>query len=130
MRKSLYVALCAAAALAPLGSAQASGGVIVSVSTPEFGFRFGAPVYAPPIYAPIPVVVNAPVYATPLLVRPLVVVPPPRPLYRRPVIVTPRVIYAPASGPRPRRAHPHGAAPDYEPAYGQQAAYRMPWGPR
>ncbi len=61
MKKPVLFAL--AVALAPL-SAQAGGGVSISVSTPEFGFRIGAPFFhGAPVFVPAPVVVAAPVYA-------------------------------------------------------------------
>lgn len=129
MKKPLLVALFAAATLAPIGAAQAGGGVFVSVSTPEFGFRIGAPVYSPPVYAPVyvPPVYVPPVYIPPMpmprvYAPPVVVVPPPRVIYQ-PVVVSPRVAYRPVYAPRPRFDHRHFDAP-----YEQQAAYRVPPG--
>jgi hypothetical protein len=113
MKKPLLIALFAAAAFAPLGAAQASGGVIVSVSTPGFGLSIGAPLYGPPLYAPA--------YAPP------VVVPTPRVVYRPPVIA-PRVVYAPIIVARPHFGYPYGAGPGSAPPYVQRTAYRTPPG--
>ncbi|HQR54516.1 MAG TPA: hypothetical protein PLW72_00935 [Burkholderiaceae bacterium] len=136
MKKRLFVAALAVAALAPLGAARASGGVVVSVSTPEFGFRIGAPIFGPPVYAPVyapppvvvapPVIVPAPVYAPPV-----VMVPPPRVILPAPIVVAPRpVIYAPAYAPvyapRARVIHPRGEPRPYYGAPMQQVGY---WGP-
>lgn len=82
MRRTVLLGAVLAGFLAPLAIAQAHGGVSVSVSTPDFGFRIGAP-----IYRPAPVVVAAPVYAPPVYGVPVYA---PAPVY-----VAPRVIYAP-----------------------------------
>lgn len=82
MRRTVLLGALLAGLLAPFAIAQAHGGVSVSVSTPDFGFRIGAPVYRP-----APVIVAAPVYAPPVYAAPVYV---PRPVY-----VAPRVIYAP-----------------------------------
>ena len=52
----LAIALTAAAAAAPIGVAQAHGGVAIRVDAPGFGIRIGAPlpVHAPPLYLPAP----------------------------------------------------------------------------
>jgi len=126
MIKRLLIAGFAAAALAPL-AAQASGGVVVSVSTPEFGFRIGGPVYGPPVYAPLyappPIVVATPrvVYSPPGVYAPPVVYPP-RLVYR-PVVVAPRVIYRRAYVPPPRVIVPYGKPSHEHDHHGQQVAY-------
>jgi hypothetical protein len=97
MKRSLWAGALLIAAIAPWSVAQANG-VTVSVSTPEFGFRIGAPFYGPvypvPVYVPPPrVYVPAPVYA-------------PAPVYLPPrYVVGPRVVYAPRPVvyPRPYR---------------------------
>lgn len=121
MKKPLLVALFAAAVLAPLGAAHASGGVVVSVSTPEFGFRFGAPFYGPQVYAP-------PAFVAPVFAPPVVVVPPPRVIYRPPVVVAPRVVYRPVYVPPPRVIHGRGVNPRIDARYVQPVAYRVPPG--
>jgi hypothetical protein len=138
MKKSLAVAL-AVAALAPLAplTAHAGNGVSISVSTPEFGFRIGAPVfYGAPVFVPAPVVVAAPVYAPapvfvppPRIIVPAPVVLPPRVIYPAPVVVVPR--HRP---PRHRYVPPPRWVQPYGPGYGdedhgwQQARYRVPPG--
>ena len=81
MFKRLLFAGFAAAAIAPL-AAQANGPVSVSVSTPQFGIRIGAPFFGPPVmpvYAPFPVyappVYSPPVYAPPVYAPPVVYAP-------------------------------------------------------
>lgn len=130
MKKPLLVTLFAVAALAPVGAAQAGGGVVVSVSTPEFGFRIGAPFYGPPVYAPVyaPPVYGPPVYETPTYSPPVVVVPAPRVIYRPPVVIAPRVVYPPVYVPRPRFVYPGVVGPRFDAPYGHQAAYRIPPG--
>jgi hypothetical protein len=129
MKKPLLIALFAAAALAPIGATQASSGVVVSVSTPEFGFRIGAPFYGPPAYAPVyaPPVYAPPVYMPSVYAPPVVVVPPPRWVYRPPVVVAPRVGY-PVYVPRPRVVYPRVVEPRFAAPYVQQATYRIPPG--
>jgi hypothetical protein len=119
MNKRLLVATLAVAALAPL-AAHAGGGVTVSVSTPEFGFRIGAPFYGAPAYGPFPVYAPAPVYIPPPVYVPeQVIVVPARVIHRAPVIVAPRrVVYAPVFVPPPR----------YRDRHWQQAGYRVPPG--
>lgn len=125
MKKPLLVALFAAAAFSPLGAAQASGGVMVSVSTTEFGFRFGAPLYGPPVYGPV----YAPAtYAPPVYAPRVVVVGPPRLIYRPPVVIAPRIAYAPAYVPRPHLVYPRVVEPRYSAPHVQRAAYRIPPG--
>jgi hypothetical protein len=92
MKRTLLLGTLCAALLAPVVAAQAHANVSVAVSTPQFGIRIGAPVYAPvpvyapaPVYAPVPVYAPMPVYAP----RPVVV---PRVIYPAPVVV-PRVIF-------------------------------------
>jgi hypothetical protein len=117
MKKRLLVATLAIAALTPLGAAHANGGVVVSVSTPQFGFRIGAPFYGPPLYAPV--------YASP----PVVMAPPPRMFYPAPVVIAPRPVYfRPAYVPRPRVAYPRVAPQPYYGAPVQQAGYWVPPG--
>ena len=132
MKKRLFVAALAIAALAPLGAAHANGGVVVSVSTPQFGFHIGGPIYGPPVYAPVyappPVVMAPPVFMpAPVYGPPVVMVPRPRVIYRAPIVVAPRpVIYAPAFAPRSRVIHPRGASWRHVGAPVQHAGY---WGP-
>jgi hypothetical protein len=129
MKKRLFVAALAIAVLAPLGAAHASGGVVVSVSTPEFGFRIGAPIFGPPVYAPVyapPQVVVVPPAVMPASVYgpPVVMVPPPRVIHPAPIIVAPRpVIYAPVFAPRPRAIHHRGGPRPYYGAPVQEAGY-------
>jgi hypothetical protein len=146
MKKPVLFAL--AVALAPL-SAQAGGGVSISVSTPEFGFRIGAPFFhGAPVFVPAPVVVAAPVYAPapvfmpppPVFVPAPVFVPPPRVIVPAPVVLPPRVVYrAPVlvvpryAAPRHRTAppytvYPRGRGYDYDDHGEQQARYRVPPG--
>lgn len=123
MKKRLFVAALAIAVLAPLGAAHASGGVVVSVSTPQFGFRIGAPIYGPPpvVVAP-PVFMPAPVYGPPV-----VMVPPPRVIHRAPIVVAPRpVVFVPAFAPRPRVIHHRGGPRHYYGAPLQEAGYWVP----
>jgi hypothetical protein len=103
MKRSLWAGALLIAAIAPWSVAQANGGVTVSVSTPEFGFRIGAPFYGPvypaPVYVPPPrVYVPAPVYAPAHVYAPA-------PVYLPPRYVAPRVVYAPypVVYPRPYR---------------------------
>ncbi len=133
MKKRLFVAALAIAALAPLGAAHANGGVVVSVSTPQFGFRIGAPVYGPPVYAPVyepPVVVAPPVFMpAPVYGPPVVMFPPPRVIHRAPIVVAPRpVIVVPAFAPRPRVIHPRGVSRPHYGAPVHQAGYWVPPG--
>ena len=102
MNKRLLVATLAVAALAPL-AAHAGGGVTVSVSTPEFGFRIGAPFYGAPVFGPVPVYAPAPVFVPPpVFVPQQVIVVPARVIHRAPVVVVPRrVVYAPVFVPPP-----------------------------
>jgi hypothetical protein len=129
MKKRLFVATLAIAALAPLGAAHANGGVVVSVSTPQFGFRIGSPFYGPPVYAPVyappPVFVPAPVIVSPPVYGPpVVMIPSPRVFYPAPVVVgPPPMAFPPAFIPRPRVVYPRVAP---RPLYGppvQQAGY-------
>lgn len=86
MKRSLWAGALLIAAIAPWSVAQANG-VTVSVSTPEFGFRIGAPFYGAPVY-PVPVYVPAPrVYVPAPVYAPAPVYLPPR------YVVAPRVIY-------------------------------------
>lgn len=119
MNKRLLVAAFAFAALAPL-AAQAGGGVTVSVSTPEFGFRIGAPFYGAPVYGPVPVYAPPPVFIPPpVFVPQQVIVVPARVIHRPPVVVVPRrVMYAPVFVPPPHRHDRHW----------QQVSYRVPPG--
>ncbi len=134
MKKRLFVATLAIAALAPLGAAHANGGVVVSVSTPQFGFRIGAPIFGPPVYAPVyvppPVIVAPPVFMpAPVYGPPVVMVPRPRVIHQAPIAFAPRpVFYEPAFVPRPRVFHPHVAPQPYYGAPVQQAGYRVPPG--
>jgi hypothetical protein len=134
MKKHLFVATLALAALAPLGAAHANGGVVVSVSTPQFGFRIGAPIYGPPVYLPVyappPMVVAPPVFVpAPVYSPPVVMVPPPRVFFPAPIVVAPRpVIYAPNFAPRQRVIHPHGGWRAYYGAPARQAGYWIPPG--
>lgn len=85
MKRTVLLGTLLAAVLVPFSLAHATSNVAVSVSTPEFGIRIGAPVYRPvPFYAPVPVYAPAPVYA-PLPVY----VPAPRVIYPAPVAVLP-----------------------------------------
>lgn len=68
------------AAMAPWSASQANG-VSIRVSTPEFGFRIGGPVFGPPVYAP-PIYQPAPVYY-----------PAPVPVYRPRYYAPPPVVY-------------------------------------
>jgi hypothetical protein len=119
MNKRLLVATLAVAAFAPL-AAHAGGGVTVSVSTPEFGFRIGEPFHGAPVYGPLPVYAPAPVFVPPPVFIPQqVIVIPGRVIHRAPVIVVPpRVAYAPVFVPPPR----------YRDRHWQQVRYRMPPG--
>jgi hypothetical protein len=84
----LLFAAAAVAALALIPAQRAAAQpVTVTVSTPEFGFRIGTPVYPAPV-----IVAPAPVYAPP----PVIYTPPPRVVYP-PVVYTPppRIVYAP-----------------------------------
>lgn len=80
MKRTLLIGSLLAAALLPVAAANAHG-VSVSVNTPDFGIRIGAPIYRPvPVYAPPPVVyAPAPVFYTP---PPRVIYAPPRVVYR------------------------------------------------
>jgi hypothetical protein len=87
-RLPLLVATAAVAALALIPAQRAAAQpVTVTVNTPEFGFRIGAPFYPAPV-----IVAPAPVYAPP----PVVYAPPPRVIYP-PVVYAPapRVVYTP-----------------------------------
>jgi hypothetical protein len=119
MNKRLLVATLAVAALAPL-AAHAGGGVTVSVSTPEFGFRIGAPLYGAPVFGPVPIYAPAPVFVPrPVFVPQQVIVVPARVIHRAPVVVVPRrVVYAPVFVPPPR----------YRDRHWQQVSYRVPPG--
>jgi hypothetical protein len=114
MTKRLLVATLTLAALAPL-AAHAHGGIAVSVQTPEFGIRIGAPVFRPyaplPVYAPVPVFAPAPVYApypAAVYAPAPVLVAPPRVVYGPPIIVAPRVVYPRGYLPPPRVVVPYG----------------------
>jgi hypothetical protein len=134
MKKRLFVATLAIAALAPLGAAHANGGVVVSVSTPQFGFRIGAPIYGPPVYAPVyappPVVMAPPVFMpAPVFGPPVVMVPPPRVIHRAPIVVAPRpVILVPAFAPRPQVIHARGVSRPHYGAPVRQVGYWVPPG--
>jgi hypothetical protein len=119
MNKRLLVATLAVAALAPL-AAHAGGGVTVSVSTPEFGFRIGAPFYGAPVYGPVPIYAPAPVFVPPpVFVPQQVIVVPARVIHRAPVVVIPRRgAYAPVFVPPPR----------YRDRHWQQVSHRVPPG--
>ena len=119
MNKRLLVATLAVAALAPI-AAHAGGGVTVSVSMPEFGFRIGAPFYGAPVYGPFPVYAPAPVFVPPPVFIPQqVIVVPARVIHRAPVVVAPRrVVYAPVFVPPPR----------YRDRHWQQVNHRVPPG--
>jgi hypothetical protein len=131
MKKRLFVAALATAVLAPLGAAHASGGVVVSVSTPEFGFRFGAPTYGPPVYAPVyappPVIVAPPVFMlAPVYGPPVIMIPPPCVIHQAPIVVAPRpVIFVPAFAPRPHVIHHRGGPRPYYGAPVQEAGYSV-----
>ena len=140
MFKRLLFAGLAVAAIAPL-AAQANGPVSVSVSTPQFGIRIGAPIFGPPVvpvYAPLPVysppVYSPPIYAPPVYAPPPVVYGPPvympRPRYivPAPVVVAPRVVYPRPYYP-PRVVTPYdGDRYHHYGSYGQQAVYSVPPG--
>lgn len=121
------------AATAPLAAQAYGGNVSVTVSTPEFGFRIGAPAYRP-YYPPAPVYVPAPMYPPVVYAPPPVIYAPapvvyaaPRVVYPAPVwVASPRVGYPRAYLPPPRVVVPHGHSPRYYGHQGQQAAY---WGP-
>jgi hypothetical protein len=119
MKRTILLGALAAALIVPFAAARAHSNVSVSVSTPEFGIRIGAPVYRPvpvvvpaPVYAPAPVYVPPPVYVAP---RPVYVAP--RPVYVAPrvvypapvVVVPPRVVghYGPGVRVAPRHGHRH-----------------------
>ena len=88
MKRRIWAGALLIAAIAPWSVAQANG-VVVSVSTPEFGFRIGTPFYGPPVY-PVPVYVPPPrVYVPAPVYAPAPVYLPPR------YIVAPRVIHVP-----------------------------------
>ena len=136
VRKFSLVAGLVLMAAAPL-AAQAYGGVSVAVSTPEFGFRIGGPVYGPRLYAPTPVVVPAPMYPPvvyappPVVYAPApVVIPAPRAFYPAPAFVPPpRVVYRHGYMPPPRIAVPYGYRRQHEHAYDDRyASYRIPPG--
>jgi hypothetical protein len=136
VRKFSLVAGLVLVAAVPL-AAQASGGVSVAVSTPEFGFRIGGPFYGPRLYAPVPVAVPAPVYPPvvyappPVVYAPApIVFPAPRVFYPAPVFVPPpRVVYRHGYVPPPRIIVPYGYRRQHEHAYeGQYAGYRIPPG--
>ena len=95
MKRPFWIAALAATAIAPLPAL--AGGVSVSVSTPEFGFRIGAPVFhGTPVFVPPPVFVPAPVVIAPVgapVFHPMPVYLPTPVHVRRPVIVAPRVAY-------------------------------------
>ena len=94
MKRTVLLGTLLAAVLVPFSLAHAHSNVAVSVSTPEFGIRIGAPVYHPvPVYAPGPVYAPAPVYAPPP-----VYVPAPRVIYPAPVVVVPARGYYGAPG--------------------------------
>lgn len=86
MTRLLACSLVAAALAVPLAPAHARD-VSISVETPDFGFRVGAP-YPEPVY-PLPVyrprVYPVPIYPTPVY---------PAPIYAPPVYA-PRVVVAP-----------------------------------
>jgi len=76
------------AAMAPWSASQANG-VSIRVSTPEFGFRIGGPVFGPPVYAP-------PIYAPPVYAPPIYQPAPvyyPAPVYRPRYYAPPPVVY-------------------------------------
>ena len=134
MKKRLLVlAGLAFATVAPM-AAHAHGGVSVAISTPEFGFRLGAPSYGPVFPLPA-VVVPAPVYGPPVFMPPPVVyappilVPFPRVIYRAPVVVAPpRVVYRHPHVPAPRVVVPYGQDRHGHEHYARTAAYRIPTG--
>jgi hypothetical protein len=132
-KRLLLLAGLAFAAAAPL-VAHAHGGVSVAISTPEFGFRLGAPFYGP-VFAPRAVVVPAPVYVPPVFMpppvvyAPAVVVPAPRIIYRAPVVVMqPRVVHPRGHVPPPRVVVPYGRERHDHEQYTHEAAYRLPPG--
>lgn len=85
MRKLAFATALAAAVLIPWSAARAQ--VSVSVHTPEFGIRIGAPLpravipvyYPAPVYHPAPVYYPPPVYA-------------PRPVYLRPRVTAQPIV--------------------------------------
>ena len=99
-RKFLLTASLGALVLAAMApwSASKANGVSVSVSTPEFGIRIGAPHWPHRIFQPVPVYRPAPVYAP-------VPVYYPRPYRYAP----PAVIYTPP----PRWGYVHGGYRGY-----------------
>ncbi|HQR21228.1 MAG TPA: hypothetical protein PLE54_02155 [Burkholderiaceae bacterium] len=131
-KRLLLLAGLTFAAAAPL-AAHAYTGVSVAVSTPEFGFRIGAPwygpVYAPPVAVPVPVFPTTVYAPPPVIYAPApVVMPPPRIVYPAPVFVpAPRVVYPRAYMP-PRTVVPYGHERYEHGVRGQEAAYRMPPG--
>lgn len=125
------------ASIIPLSAAHAQ--IAVSISTPQFGFTIGAPVYraavrvvpvyapqiyAPPIYAPR-VFAPVPVYGPrPVFVPAIAPVFTPVPIYRP----APRVIYVPRPLPYPHHPYKPRPQPDYLPYSGQQQAGWLPPG--
>ncbi len=140
MFKRLWFAGLAVAAIAPL-AAQANGPVSVSVRTPQFGIRIGAPIFGPPgipVYAPVPVYAP-PVYAPPVYSPPIYAPPPlvyvapvyvPRPRYfvPAPVVVAPRVVYRRPYYPPPVVTPYYGDRYHHYGSPGQHAIYRVPPG--
>jgi hypothetical protein len=131
MSKRLFLVVGLVFATAAPLAAHAYGGVTVAVSTPEFGFRIGAPPYRP-YYAPAPVYLPTPVYPSVVYAPPPVVyaaapvlIPAPRLVYPAPVMVAPRVVYPRAYLPAPRVVVPHD---DHYYGYRQQTGYWVPPG--
>lgn len=100
MKRTILLGTLMAALLAPFAVAHAQSNVIISVNTPEFGFRIGGPVFHPvPVYAPVPVFVPAPVFAPAPVFVPMRVHAP-RVIHTVPVIVVPPRHAARHFGPR------------------------------
>lgn len=116
LKRSLFALL--AAACAPL-AAHAHSNVAVSISTPGFGIRIGAPLWAPPVIVAAPVFAPAPVFVpTPVFVTAPVFAPPPV-VFRPPVMLPPPVFFPQPRAPWPVQARPLPYA---------QAGYFMPPG--
>jgi hypothetical protein len=80
MKKTAAAVLAALSLAALLGGNAHASTFAVTIATPHFGLRLGAPVYAPPAFVAAPIVVPAPVYVAPvrvIAVPRVVAVPPP-----------------------------------------------------
>lgn len=125
MKRTLIIGAVAAAALLPLAKADAQ--VTIGFSTPDFGIQIGAPLYGPPVYAPVFVPPPRVIYPQPVYVAPRPVYVAPRQIYvaPRPVVVAPRW-YPGYHAPRYRAAPVPSFRAPHAPYPAQQARWVPP----